>query len=516
MAVLPGVLLLYNIPDTSDDQLMRAEFGRESRKGVIDEVRVVTAALEKLETPYRIVGVTCLSDITRALASARETVVWNLVEGLTGDTQNASYLPALCSAYGKMSTGCDSPCLCLTLDKWRTKAVLQASGIRVPGGTVINAGERIFPEAFGTGPFIVKPAESDASEGISSNSFFPEYSQQLKETVEKLHDDFGQPVLIEEYVGEREFNISLVQNGNNILVMPVAEIEFSGFEDGRPRIIDYAAKWLPDSFEFKHTNRVIPAGIDHDVAAKIKAVAVKVWHLLECRDFVRVDMRMDREGEIYVLEVNANPDISLDAGFMAALSAGSVSREEFVRMIVSNAVTRLDLRKSCREYSRPACAEGSFTIRRSTLEDRNTIIRITENTGYFRPDEIEVACEVLDDALLKGAEGHYQSFTAESDGKAVGWICFGPTPCTLGTFDIYWIVVDPASQRMGIGSSLLKQAETLIASGGGRMSVIETSGKGLYDSTRGFYNKLGYSEQARIAGFYADGDDKIIYTRKIG
>ena len=516
MVALPEVLILYNLPDTPSNQWILSEFGKESGEGVIDEVKVVTAGLDKIGASYRVAGVRRLSDIPKVLASARETVVWNLVEGLIGEVQNASYLPALCCAYGKISTGCDSPCLSLTLNKWRTKAVLRASGIQVPGGAIVSVGEKILPEMLGKGPFIIKPAESDASEGISSSSVFTEYCPLLEETVQRLHRDFGQPVLVEEYVGDREFNVSVIQDGKDIRIMPVAEIEFTGFKEGKPRIIDYAAKWLPDSFEFKNTNRVLPANITRDISAKLQDVALKTWHVLECQDFVRVDLRMDKEGEVYVLEVNANPDISLDAGFVAALSAGSIPREEFIRIVVSNAMERLTHRKVANvETLSDNVVRGPYVIRRTRVEDRNAIIAITESTGYFRPDEIEVAAEVLDDALLKGPEGHYQSFTADANGKVVGWICFGPTPCTLGTFDIYWIVVDPGCHRMGIGSALMKQAETLIALRGGRMSVIETSGKGLYDSTRGFYHKLSYSEQARIAGFYADGDDKIIYTRML-
>jgi D-alanine-D-alanine ligase len=514
MRELPEVLIIYNLPDTTDNRWIVSTFGAESGEGVVEEVKVVTAALDKSGTPYRVIGVRRLSDVPMVLASAREQVIWNLVEGLIGDAQDTSHIPALCCAYGKMSTGCDSPCLSLTLDKWRTKAVLREAGIPAPTGIIVTAGASLSGEGLGMGPFIVKPAESDASEGINSSSVFGEYCPQMEETVRVIHRNLNQPVLIEQYIDGREFNVSVIQDGNDIRVMPIAEIDFSAFVPGKARIVDYAAKWLPDSFEYKNTPRVIPANISEDVADRIKVVAVKAWHALGCQDFIRVDMRMDAKGGIYVLEVNANPDISLDAGFAAALSAGSVPGDEFVRMVVSNAVERLHQQKALQRHPVPGdIVHGSFSVRRTRLEDRDQIIAITENTGYFRPDEIAIACEVLDDALTKGSEGHYQSFTAESDGKIAGWVCFGPTPCTLGTFDVYWIVVAPGCQRRGIGSALMRHAEEIISSRDGRLSVIETSGKGLYDSTRGFYNKMGYSEQARIAEFYAAGDDKIIYTK---
>jgi GNAT superfamily N-acetyltransferase len=154
-------------------------------------------------------------------------------------------------------------------------------------------------------------------------------------------------------------------------------------------------------------------------------------------------------------------------------------------------------------------------IRASTRTDRDTIVRFTHATSFFRDDEMQIAIEVLDEALAKGQAGHYQSYTAESGGIPVGWICYGPTPCTLGTFDIYWIVVAPEAQNQGIGSLLLTHAEQRIAAGGGRLSIIETSGRPIYDATCHFYLRRGYREAARLDEFYAPGDDKIIYIKRL-
>lgn len=491
-------------------------FGAESVEGVIDEVMVVTAALDKLGGKYRVVGVRQLSEVPALLASAREPVIWNLVEGLLGAPQDASLVPALCCAYGKVATGADSPCLALTLDKWRTKAVLREAGLPVPGGTIVRVGESFSAEALGKGPFIVKPAETDASEGIGSGSVFQDAGPGMEEAVKIIHRQFNQPALIEQYVGNREFNVSVVQDGKSVCAMPIAEIDFSAFEPGRPRIIDYAAKWLTDTFEYKNTQRILPAPLSEKVAEHICSVSLAAWHTLGCLDFVRVDLRMDEQEQLYILEINANPDISADAGFAAALTAGNMSFDEFVAIVITNAMERLKRRAAIPMQAQlPDKCAGDLTIRYTETKDRDEIVRLTENTGYFRPDEIAVACEVLDDALVKGPEGHYQSFTAESGGKAVGWICVGPTPCTVGTYDIYWIVVAPSCQRKGVGGALLRQAESLISSRSGRLCIIETSGKGLYDSTRDFYHKMGYSEQARITDFYAAGDDKIVFTKQL-
>lgn len=156
------------------------------------------------------------------------------------------------------------------------------------------------------------------------------------------------------------------------------------------------------------------------------------------------------------------------------------------------------------------------TMRWTVAADRDAIVHFTRATGFFREDEMQTAIEVLDEALAKGAAGHYQSYTAESDGLPVGWVCFGPTPCTVGTYDVYWIAVAPAAQNQGLGSLLLTHAEQLITATGGRLSVAETSGRPVYDATRQFYLRRGYREAARVEEFYAPGDDKIIYTKRLG
>ena len=512
-----SVLILYNLPETTACKWSVSTYGVESQEGVIDEVRVVADAMARLGGNCRAVGISRLTDVPAVLASAPEPVVFNLVEGLIGNPQDTSEIPGLCQAFGKMATGCDSTCLSITLNKWRAKSLLNAAGVPVPQGLSVPIGCDVPMNALPEGPLIVKPAESDASEGIGVGSVFKDDRRGIPDIVRTIHREFRQPALIEQYVGNREFNVSIVQDGDKVLVMPVAEIDFTAFEPDRPRIIDYAAKWLPDTFEFNNTPRLLPAPISPELAVKISAIALNAWKALACRDFARVDMRMDEQERVYVLEINANPDISLDAGLMAAMGAASIKPEEFIRMIVTGALTRLQAIVPARvpettEYVQGGC---SVKVRCTERADRDGIIDFVRDSGYFRPDEIAIAAEVLDDAILKGPEGHYQSFTAESAGRPVGWICFGPTPCTLGTFDIYWIAVSSALHRKGIGRTLLRHAETLIAARGGRLSIIETSGKGLYDSTREFYLKMGYVEEARVTHFYAHGDDKIIYSRRL-
>ena len=143
------------------------------------------------------------------------------------------------------------------------------------------------------------------------------------------------------------------------------------------------------------------------------------------------------------------------------------------------------------------------------------VIDIVKATKFFRPMEIEIACEVFDEAAMHKPDSNYQSYVAEVGHQVAGWICFGATPCTLGTFDVYWIVVDPGQQGHRVGSKLLDFAEAKICEQKGRMIVIETSGSERYLPTRTFYEKNGYTLAADVKEFYAPGDDKWIFLKKL-
>jgi len=154
-------------------------------------------------------------------------------------------------------------------------------------------------------------------------------------------------------------------------------------------------------------------------------------------------------------------------------------------------------------------------IHRAGPQDKQAVMAILKGTKFFRPEELKVAEEVFDDAISDSLKADYQSFVAREAHKIIGWVCFGPTPCTVGTFDIYWLAVCPEHQNRGVGTSLVRYATTIIKDLKGRMIAVDTSGSERYLSTRRFYEKLGYHNEARIKDFYSTGDDKIIYVKKV-
>ena len=134
--------------------------------------------------------------------------------------------------------------------------------------------------------------------------------------------------------------------------------------------------------------------------------------------------------------------------------------------------------------------------------------------GLFRPEEIPVALEVFDEAVRNGPGNTYQILGADVEGRLAGWICWGPTPCTLGTYDLYWMAVDPALHGSGIGTALVSAMERRLQ-GVARIIVVETAGRGDYEPTRRFYQARGYHAVARVADFYAPGDDQVVFVKSV-
>jgi len=147
-----------------------------------------------------------------------------------------------------------------------------------------------------------------------------------------------------------------------------------------------------------------------------------------------------------------------------------------------------------------------------TRHQAETILRAT---GVFREDEIQVGMEVLDSYFAHPEQDYTALGAFTPGGELLGFTVHGPTPCTLGTWDLYWIAVSPKAQGMGIGSVLLKEVEGRLARSNARLLIIETSSRPEYDPTRAFYLKRGYREVARVPDFYEAGDDRVIYAKNL-
>jgi len=154
---------------------------------------------------------------------------------------------------------------------------------------------------------------------------------------------------------------------------------------------------------------------------------------------------------------------------------------------------------------------------RSALQpaDAAAVRALVAETGFFSPQEVEIAVELVEETLARGADSGYAFVFAELGGRPVAYSCYGPIPGTQSSFDLYWIVVAPRQQRLGLGKQLLLQTEQLASAVQASLVFVETSGRVQYAPTRAFYERMGYRLEATLADFYADGDDKLIYSKRL-
>ncbi len=285
-----------------------------------------------------------LESLRRRLLSARPDIVFNLVESLAGRGSLIHLVPFLLSALGIPYSGAPADALFLTSGKLLAKRTLQAAGLPTPDWiesremteTTINA----LPEP---GTYIVKSCWEHASQGIDDDSVFalddPERARdRLGVALQRLNGDG----FVERFVEGREFNVALLGGGSRVQVLPPAEIDFADYPDGKPRIVGYAAKWQQSSYEYNHTPRRFDFDPrDRALLGKLASLATDCWSLFKLRGYARVDFRVDGSRQPWILEVNANPCLSPDAGFAAALAQAGIDFEEAIARILQ------DVLRSC-------------------------------------------------------------------------------------------------------------------------------------------------------------------------
>jgi D-alanine-D-alanine ligase len=328
------ILLLYNEPALSAEDPDWA-----SEAGVLESIEAVSDALLARGHGVRRFPVgSSLCELLEPLARVTPPeVVFNLFEGFGGVGRGESEVAGLVELLGHPLTGSPAECLALVRDKARTKWLLAGAGLSTPAFLLIDAddpvdGDRL-DALLALGPLIVKPAHEDASLGIGPESVVTQFEPLLRQ-IERVRNRYG-PVLVEQFVVGREFNAAVLAIDKPRL-LPLAEIEFA--LDGPPgwQIVTYEAKWSAGSAADRATPARCPAQLDAATAERIGQIALAAFRLTGCRDYARVDLRMDSQGRVYVLEVNANPDIGPTAGFARALRAGGWSYEDFVDRLVQN------------------------------------------------------------------------------------------------------------------------------------------------------------------------------------
>jgi D-alanine-D-alanine ligase len=343
------VAIIYNEPCSS-----RYDATGEAKAvlGVLDSVEAVHQAL--LEFGYCVIRVPLTPPIEQArrkLDSLDADLVFNLFEGFCGYPETEALAPEALSELGIPFTGCPGAVIRLALDKAKVKEILKAAGIPTPDFHLLNPQKlNMFKLNY---PCIVKPCGEDASHGLSSDSVVNDFAS-LEKQVAAISESYGGGALIEEFIDGREFNATILGDSRGI-VLPVSEIAYS-LPSEMPRILTFAAKWETDSLYFKGTKVVCPADLKAGEQKHIDETALSAFRLLGCRGYARVDMRMDKEGQINVIEVNPNPDISPDSGAVRQAEAAGMTYTKFIEKIV-----QLSLEKDLHDNQYPPDAKKRQT-----------------------------------------------------------------------------------------------------------------------------------------------------------
>ncbi len=329
---------------------------------VLVQVKAVSDALRRNGHAVDAVPVSLnLADFGEAVASMRPDVAFNLVESLDGRDRLAPLAPWLLESLDCPYTGAPAAALTLLNDKVRAKERLRWAGLPTPGWIVQGGlypsgprdnvvGTRRVPSPPAlterlTAPrngiaYIIKPIHDHGSFGIGADSVVRTADKaSVLAALAERERRLARPCFAERFIDGREFNLSVLAGPGGPEVLPPAEILFVGFPADEPRIVNYAAKWEPDSFVYRNTPRRFEfPGSDRALLRELCRLAEACWNVFGLRGYARVDFRVDADGRPWVLEVNANPCLSPDAGFAAAVERAGYSFPEAIERIVADAL----------------------------------------------------------------------------------------------------------------------------------------------------------------------------------
>lgn len=307
---------------------------------VLVQAEAVSAALLKLGHEPVIASLSLdLKASEAALARLKPDLVFNLVESVDGRGRLIHLAPSLLDALAIPYTGADTEAMFQTSHKMLAKARLRDRGILTPTWYSRAA---LASEEFLPGRYIIKSVWEDASIGLDEDSVIQaERAWELREEIENRLGRLGGDGFAEAYIDGREFNLALLGGDDGPSVLRPAEIEFVGYSDDKPRVVGYRAKWDVHSYEYHHTpQRFRFPKSDRPLLEQLAAIAAECWKLFGLRGYARVDFRVDAEGRPWVLELNANPCLSPDAGFAAALQRSGLSFVQAVERIIQDVKPR--------------------------------------------------------------------------------------------------------------------------------------------------------------------------------
>lgn len=476
---------------------------RVDERDALEQAEIVRTLLAELgHASVRLEASSDLAALGRRLRAEAPDLVVNLVESLDGIAERIHWVPRWLESLGLPFTGGGSAAIRATSNKLEAKRRLRAAGLPTPDW--VEPGE---PAPAGERRWILKPIWEDASIAIDDEAVVTAGGAELDRLLRERADQVGRSVFAEAFIEGRDFNVGLLAKPGGFEVLPPAEVVFEDWPEGKPRLYGFAAKWDPDSLEWDRTPTVFDcASREPALAARLETLVRGCAAAFGLSGYARADFRVDERGEPFLLEVNSNPCLSPESGYLEAAALLGLSPSDVLGRIVAAALARAAEASAGRTAFREQLAPADLPALR----------RLVNEAGVFSDAEIELAVSLAEEALAHGAEESGHHFVlASQGGRLLGYTCYGPIDGTVGSFDLYWIVVDAAGQGRGLGRRLLALTEERVAAAGGRRIYAETSGRPDYAPTRAFYERAGYTAEARLVDFYAPGDDRITYGKAL-
>ena len=306
--------------------------------------RAIAEALAAAGVTASLVGISGrdVFDVLANLRAAKVDLVFNLCESMAGDPRNEPTFAGLLDLFEIPYTGADLPALAACLHKRRSKDILVGRGIPTPPHRFFATTAQLAApglEALDY-PWFLKLAHEDASVGITEANLVRDAAA-LRSRATEMMTEFSQPVLAERYIEGREINVTLIGNGEDLRVLPLHEIDFAKMPADRPRIVSYAAKWEETHVDYAGTKPVLLRDASPALVAKCEQIARDTWDAHGLRDYARVDLRVDREGQPWVIDVNPNPDISPDAGVARSAAVAGMRYIDLIHTLTQIAWKRI-------------------------------------------------------------------------------------------------------------------------------------------------------------------------------
>lgn len=332
-----------NLPPIRSDNITQTENVIEAY-AEWDTWETIIALKDAIEVFHNVTLIEADNNAFEKFKQSKPDIVFNIAEGFN-NLSRESQIPAMLDMLKIPYTGSDALTLGICLDKARTKEIL--SYYNIPNANFILV-DKIKPLSNHSieFPSIVKPVSEGSSKGIFNSSLVRNYYE-LNAEIKRVIDVYDQPAIIEEFLPGKEFTVALIGNEDNTEILPIVEIMYDNFPDDIEHLYSYEAKWILDTKDNVFDVFECPAAIDKNLGKQIKDTVLQTYNVLRCKDWSRIDIRLDKKGTPNVIEINPLPGIMPDpnenSSFPKAARVAGINYNELIQRVLFEACKRYNL-----------------------------------------------------------------------------------------------------------------------------------------------------------------------------